>query len=203
MSYEEISVEEMWKVIESFGIDRRMLERTNPSNQKIKDLYQSIKSKKIESSNWIFRSTKLQIIQNHGNQFSWLRKDIDKRIVMLAIQATNMAEETPVKKSFIQEFMEFLQKFSVIGLAIAFVIGQAASKLISSFVNDIITPFIGLLTPDVGDLNKIGITVGKSTFSYGDLISNVINFLIIAVVVFLAYKQLSKVGLMKDPPVNK
>ena len=203
MSYEEISVEEMWKVIESFGIDRRMLERTNPSNQKIKNLYQSIKSKKIESSNWIFRSTKLQIIQNHGNQFSWLRKDIDKRIVMLAIQATNMAEETPVKKSFIQEFMEFLQKFSVIGLAIAFVIGQAASKLISSFVNDIITPFIGLLTPDVGDLNKIGITVGKSTFSYGDLISNVINFLIIAVVVFLAYKQLSKVGLMKDPPVNK
>jgi len=119
---------------------------------------------------------------------------------MLPILVTNMAEETPVKKSFIAEFMEFLQKFSVIGLAIAFVIGQAASKLISSFVNDIITPFIGLLTPDVGDLNKIGITVGKSTFSYGDLISNVINFLIIALVVFLAYKQLSKVGLMKDPP---
>jgi hypothetical protein len=45
MSYEEISVEEMWKVIESFGIDRRMLERTNLSNQKIKDLYQSIKNK--------------------------------------------------------------------------------------------------------------------------------------------------------------
>lgn len=131
-----------------------------------------------------------------------MRKDIDKRIVMLEIPLANMAEETPVKKSFIQEFMEFLQKFSVIGLAIAFVIGQAASKLISSFVNDIITPFIGLLTPDVGDLNKIGITIGKSTFSYGDLISNVINFLIIAVVVFLAYKQLSKVGLMKDPPTK-
>ncbi len=121
---------------------------------------------------------------------------------MLAIQATSMAEENPVKKSFIAEFMEFLQKFSVIGLAIAFVIGQAASKLISSFVNDIITPFIGLLTPDVGDLNKIGLTIGKSTFSYGDLISNIINFLIIAVVVFLAYKQLSKVGLMKDPPTK-
>jgi large conductance mechanosensitive channel len=121
---------------------------------------------------------------------------------MLAIQTTNMAEETPVKKSFIHEFMDFLQKFSVIGLAIAFVIGQAASKLISSFVNDIITPFIGLLTPNVGDLNKVGFTVGKSTFSYGDLISNVINFLIIAVVVFLAYKQLSKVGLMKDPPTK-
>lgn len=110
-----------------------------------------------------------------------------------------VADNPPVKKSFIEEFMDFLQKFSVIGLAIAFVIGQAASKLISAFVNDLITPFVGLLTPNVGDLNKVGFTVGKSTFSYGDLISNVINFLIIALVVFLAYKQLSKFGLMKDP----
>src|SRR5574340_280258 len=111
-----------------------------------------------------------------------------------------MAEATPpVKKSFIQEFMEFLNKFSVIGLAIAFVIGQAASKLISAFVNDMITPLIGLLTPGAGDLNKAQFTVGNSTFSFGDLISNVINFLIIALIVFLAYKQLSKVGLMKDP----
>src|SRR5690349_3743081 len=102
---------------------------------------------------------------------------------MMPVAQFVMAEETPAKKSFIQEFMEFLQKFSVIGLAIAFVIGQAASKLISSFVNDIITPFIGLLTPNVGDLNKIDFTIGKSTFSYGDLISNIINFLIIAVVV--------------------
>ncbi len=110
-----------------------------------------------------------------------------------------MTEDAPVKKSFIQEFMDFLQKFSVIGLAIAFVIGQAASKLISAFVNDLITPFIGLLTPNAGDLNKVGFTIGNSTFSYGDLISNIINFLIIALVIFLAYKQLSKIGLMKDP----
>jgi len=111
-----------------------------------------------------------------------------------------MAEATPpVKKSFIKEFMEFLEKFSVIGLAIAFVIGQAASKLISAFVNDMITPLIGLLTPNVGDLNKVNFTVVNSTFSYGDLISNAINFGIIAVIVFLAYKQLSKFGLMKDP----
>jgi hypothetical protein len=50
MSYEEISVDEMWKVIESFGIDRKMLEMANIDNQKIKDLYQSIKSKKIVKS---------------------------------------------------------------------------------------------------------------------------------------------------------
>lgn len=110
-----------------------------------------------------------------------------------------MAENADAKKSFIKEFMDFLQKFSVIGLAIAFVIGQAASKLVTAFVTDIITPLIGLLTPNVGDLNKAGVTVGSSTFSYGDLISNTINFLVIALVVFLAYKQLSKFGLMKDP----
>ena len=109
------------------------------------------------------------------------------------------AETPPVKKSFIQEFMDFLAKFSVIGLAIAFVIGQAASKLITAFVNDIITPLIGLLEPNVGDLNKIQLAIGNSVFSYGDLISNGINFLIIALIVFLAYKQLSKFGLMKDP----
>jgi len=111
-----------------------------------------------------------------------------------------MAEAAPPEKqSFIQEFVDFLNKFAVIGLAIAFVVGQAASKLISAFVNDLITPLIGLLTPNVGDLNKVHFTVGNSVFSYGDLISNVINFLIIALIVFLAYKQLSKFGLMKDP----
>jgi len=124
----------------------------------------------------------------------------DQSDVILLVQLKLMAEETPpAQKTFIQEFMEFLNKFSVIGLAIAFVIGQAASKLISAFVNDLITPLIGLLTPNVGDLNKVHFTVGNSVFSYGDLISNVINFLIIALIVFLAYKQLSKFGLMKDP----
>ena len=43
---EEVSVEEMWKVIENFGINRKMLERTNPNSQKIIDLYHLIKSKK-------------------------------------------------------------------------------------------------------------------------------------------------------------
>ena len=47
MIHEEVSVEEMWKVIESFGINRKMLERTNQDDQKIKDLYHLIKSKKI------------------------------------------------------------------------------------------------------------------------------------------------------------
>jgi large conductance mechanosensitive channel len=49
-----------------------------------------------------------------------------------------------VKKSLTQEFFDFLMLFGIIGLAIAFVIGQAASKLVTALVTDIIMPFIGL-----------------------------------------------------------
>ena len=115
-------------------------------------------------------------------------------------------EPTPaVKKSMMQEFFDFLKTFGVIGLAIAFVIGQAASKLVTDFVNDIITPFIGLFIPS-GNLNAAKVTIGSSTFLVGHLIGSIINFLIIAFIVFLAYKQLSRFKLVEDktkPPEPK
>lgn len=109
-----------------------------------------------------------------------------------------MAEQPPVKKTMLQEFIDFLQKFGVIGLAIAFVIGQASSKLVTAIVTDMITPLIGLALPNAGDLKTVSFTIGKSTFSYGDLIANIIDFLIIAFVVFIAYKQLSRFRLVED-----
>jgi len=106
-------------------------------------------------------------------------------------------EEVEAKKSLLQEFMDFLKTFGVIGLAIAFVIGQAASKLVTDLVNDIVTPFIGLFLP-AGNLNAVKVTAGHSTFTYGHLIGSIINFLIIAFIVFLAYKQLSRFKLVED-----
>lgn len=105
-----------------------------------------------------------------------------------------MSNGSAAKSSFLQEFVEFLKTFGVIGLAIAFIIGQAASTLITALVNDIINPFVGLILPS-GDLKTMSFSVGSSKFLYGDLVSNLINFLIIAVVVFVAYKQLAKAGL--------
>ena len=101
-----------------------------------------------------------------------------------------------------QEFFDFLKTFGIIGLAIAFVIGQAASRLVTALVNDIIDPFIGLFLP-AGSLEtmtfKITNLSGSTTeFKYGDLISNIIDFLIIALIVFLAYKQLSKYKIVED-----
>ncbi len=105
------------------------------------------------------------------------------------------------KKGFVKEFMDFLQTFGVIGLAIGFIIGLASGSLVSALVKDLINPLIGLVLP--GDLSTLGYSTnatlsGKQvTFAYGDFISSIINFLVIALVVFVAYKQLKKMGLAK------
>jgi large conductance mechanosensitive channel len=64
-------------------------------------------------------------------------------------------------------------------------------------VTDIITPFIGLFLPS-GDLSKMAATVANSKFMWGDVVANMIDFLIIAFIVFLAYKQLSRFKLVED-----
>jgi len=106
------------------------------------------------------------------------------------------------KKGFTNEFITFLKTFGVIGLAIAFVIGVASSDLVSSFVEGMVDPFISLFLP-VGNLSALTVQVpnlsGQTTvFLYGDLISAIIDFLVIALIVFILYKQLSKFGIVED-----
>lgn len=106
-----------------------------------------------------------------------------------------------------KEFSDFLKTFGVIGLAIAFVIGAASSKLVTAFVSDIINPIVGIFLPS-GDLKTLNYNVTNSqgavsTFAYGDLISNIIDFLIIAFVVFLAYKVLSRYKIVEDKSKTK
>jgi large conductance mechanosensitive channel len=123
-------------------------------------------------------------------------KSSPNNILILASQI--VCQTSPLQKSLIQEFMDFLQKFGIIGLAIAFVIGAAASKLVTALVSDIITPLVGLALQETGDLKTLTFSVGKSTFLYGDLIANIIDFLIIAFIVFILYKQLSRFKLVED-----
>jgi len=108
----------------------------------------------------------------------------------------------PEKKSLMQEFFDFLKTFGVIGLAIAFIIGAAASRLVTALVEDIVNPFVGLFLP-AGDLqamraNVTGTSGAISEFKYGDLVSTGIDFAIIAFIVFLAYRWLSKYKLIED-----
>lgn len=108
-----------------------------------------------------------------------------------------MSNNPPKNKSLMGQFIDFLKTFGIIGLAIAFVIGAAASKLVTALVNDIVNPLVGLALPS-GDLKTLQYNVTNSVtgitsdFKYGDLIANIIDFLIIAFIVFLMYKILSR-----------
>jgi large conductance mechanosensitive channel len=114
---------------------------------------------------------------------------------------TSSKEPIPTK-TFIIQFFDFLKTFGIIGLAIAFVIGQASSKLVTALVEDIINPLVGLFLPS-GSLEQLSAKItnvsgGISEFKYGDFIANIIDFLIIALVVFVAYKALSKYKIVED-----
>jgi len=100
----------------------------------------------------------------------------------------------PVKKSFSEEFMDFLNKFGVVGLAIAFIIGGAAGRLITAMVADLIMPVIAVIIPG-GEWRTTTFVVGPVKFLLGDFVGALIDFIIIALVVFMLSKQLSKTKL--------
>lgn len=97
----------------------------------------------------------------------------------------------------LKEFKEFAMKGNVVDLAVAVIIGGAFGKIVTSFVNDIIMPPIGLLLGgvDFGDLKlQLKEAVGEVpavTLNYGAWINTVIDFLIVALVIFLVIKALS------------
>lgn len=92
---------------------------------------------------------------------------------------------------FNDEFMEFLRKYQVIGLAVAVVIGTAATKLVNATVNDLIMPVIAVVTP-AGNWQTSVFEIGPMKFPLGDYVSAIIDFMIIALVIFLAVKYLMK-----------
>ncbi|NUN11655.1 MscL family protein [Candidatus Micrarchaeota archaeon] len=87
----------------------------------------------------------------------------------------------------ISEFKLFLEKYQVLGLAVAFIIGLASSKLVTALVNDLIMPLVGLLVPN-GDWRSAVIEIGSAKLLIGDFIGALIDFLIIALVVFAMVK---------------
>ena len=94
-------------------------------------------------------------------------------------------------QGFNKDFMDFIQKYQVIGLAVAVVIGAAATKLVNSIVADIIMPIVGVVTPD-GNWREAILHVGPAKFLIGDFIGAIIDFLIIACVIFLTVKYVMK-----------
>lgn len=94
----------------------------------------------------------------------------------------------------LQEFREFLIRGNVIDLAVAVIIGGAFGAIVDSLVNDLLMPLIGII---IGGIDFTGLTlqVGDAVILYGNLIQAIINFLIIAFVIFIiirSYNRLSR-----------
>ena len=94
-------------------------------------------------------------------------------------------------KKLMNEFSDFLKKYQVLGLAVAFIIGAASTKMISSLVNDIIMPVISVIIPG-GDWRLATWEVGPVKFLIGNFVGALIDFLIIALVVFMIVKIIMK-----------
>jgi len=96
-----------------------------------------------------------------------------------------------VKKSLTQDFMDFMNKYGVIGLAVAFVMGAAVTKLVSALVADLIMPIVGAAIPG-GDWRNATLPVGKVKFMVGDFAGSLIDFIIIAIVIYFIIKAIVK-----------
>lgn len=99
----------------------------------------------------------------------------------------------------IKEFKEFISKGNVIDLAVGVIIGGAFSKIVSSLVNDIIMPLIGII---IGGINLTNLTLklGDATVNYGVFLQNILDFLIVALCVFIFVKIINKFNRKKETP---
>ena len=98
-------------------------------------------------------------------------------------------------KKFLSEFKTFIQKGSVMDMAVGVIIGAAFKSIVDSLVGDIISPFLGIFLKS--DFSGLAVSVNNVPIRYGAFITNVINFLIIALVLFLLIKGLNSLKYLR------
>jgi large conductance mechanosensitive channel len=91
----------------------------------------------------------------------------------------------------LKEFREFIQRGSVIDLAVGVIIGGAFGAIVTSLVNDVLMPLVGIVLGGV-DFTQLSIQVGEATILYGNFIQAIVNFIIIAFVIFLIVRSYNK-----------
>ena len=103
-------------------------------------------------------------------------------------------------KALIKEFKEFISRGNVMDMAVGVIIGGAFTAIVNSLVNDMLMPLLSLLTGGF-DFSGLCIALGEgenaATINYGSFISAIINFLLIALVIFLIIKAINKVSRKK------
>jgi large conductance mechanosensitive channel len=106
---------------------------------------------------------------------------------------------------FISEFKEFAMKGNVLDMAVGVIIGGAFGKIVSSLVDDVLMPVLGMLTGNV-DFTSLALKFGEgedaAVMKYGNFIQNTVDFLIVAFCIFLMLKAINKLNRKKEEPAE-
>lgn len=100
-------------------------------------------------------------------------------------------------KNVMKEFKEFISRGNVIDLAVGVIIGGAFSKIVSSLVDNVLMPLIGIILGGI-DFTNLTLKLNKATINYGLFIQNVIDFLIVAFSIFIFVKFVNKLSKLTD-----
>ena len=90
----------------------------------------------------------------------------------------------------LKNFINFIRSQGVVGLSVGFVLGGSIVKVVSSLVADIITPVLGIILGATGNLKDMYVTIGASKIMWGSFVNNVIDFIVVAAVVYYSIKIL-------------
>lgn len=97
----------------------------------------------------------------------------------------------------LKEFKEFIARGNVIDMAVGIIVGAAFTSIVKSLVDNLINPLIGIFLGKI-DLSNLVFSIGNAQFKYGNFLNAVLNFLIIAFVVFLMVKIINKFWKTKE-----
>ena len=98
---------------------------------------------------------------------------------------------------FLNEFKDFAMRGNVLDLAVGVIIGGAFGKIVSSVVDDILMPLVGMALGGL-DFKNLSLKIGKAQVMYGNFIQNVIDFLIVAFCIFLIVKGINSLTKKKN-----
>ena len=103
--------------------------------------------------------------------------------------------------ALMKEFKEFAMKGNVIDLAVGVVIGAAFGKIVSSLVEDVVMPLIGVLIGGL-DFSGLALKIGSATLKYGKFLQTCLDFLIVAWAIFLIVKLINRLKRAEEKPAE-
>ncbi len=102
----------------------------------------------------------------------------------------------------VSEFKTFISRGNVVDMAVGVIIGGAFGKIVSSLVNDILMPLIGVLLGGL-DFSSLSIKIGDASLKYGSFIQTIIDFMIISISIFVMIKLFERFKKKEEPKVSE